>query len=214
MAHPLGPPTRGSNGYSPEASSAKESLVRSVLAEVRPKRVLDVGCNTGYFSLLAARNGARVVAIDSDPAVVGATWRQALKEDLDILPLVVNMASPTPAFGWRNRESASFLERSSGAFDAVMMLAVVHHMLVTGQIPLYEIAELAAELTTDLLLIEFVAPQDPLFRRLTLGRDHLYAGLTAGAFETTFRRHFDIMRDLRLCNGTRSLYAMRKKAQC
>ena len=56
-----------------------------------------MGCNTGYFSLLAARNGARVVAIDSDSAVVGATWRQALKEDLDILPLVVNLASPTPA---------------------------------------------------------------------------------------------------------------------
>ncbi len=185
--------------------------METALAEARPKRILDVGCNTGYFSLAAARQGARVVAIDSDPAVVGETWRLALKEDLDVLPLVVNMASPTPALGWRNRESASFLERSLGAFDAVMMLAVVHHILVTGQIPLYEIAELAADLTTDLLLIEFVGPTDPLFQSLVLGRDELYAGLTAEAFENTFRRHFDIVSDLRLCNGTRCLYVMRKK---
>ena len=200
-----------SNGYSPEEFSAKKSFVETALAEARPKRILDVGCNTGYFSLVAARQGARVVAIDSDPVVVGETWRQALKEDLDILPLVVNMASPTPALGWRNRESSSFLERSSGTFDAVMMLAVVHHMLVTGQIPLYEIAELAAELTTDLLLVEFVGPKDPLFQSLLLGRDPFYAGLTAEAFETPFRRHFDIVRDIRLCNGTRTLYVMRKK---
>ena len=86
-------------------------------------------------------------------------------------------------------------------------------MLVTGQIPLYEIAELAAELTTDLLLIEFVAPQIPSSSRLTLGRDTSTGPYRRGV-ETTFRRHFDIMRDLRLCNGTRSLYAMRKKAQC
>ena len=201
----------GSNGYSSEEFSAKKSFVETALAEARPKKILDVGCNTGYFSMAAARQGARVVAIDSDPVVVGETWRLALKEDLDVLPLVVNMASPTPGLGWRNRESASFLERSLGTFDAVMMLAVVHHMLVTGQIPLYEIAELAADLTTDLLLIEFVGPKDLLFQSLVLGRDELYAGLTAEGFESTFCRHFDIVRDLRLCNGTRSLYVMRKK---
>ncbi len=200
-----------SKGYSSEEFSGKKSFIETALAETRPKKILDVGCNTGYFSLIAARQGARVVAIDSDPVVVGETWRQALKEDLDILPLVVNLASPTPAFGWRNRESASFLERSFGNFDTVMMLAVVHHMLVTDQIPLHEIAGLAAELTKDLLLIEFVEPNDPLFQSLTLGRDYLYQGLTAAAFETCFRRHFDIIRDLRLCNGTRSLYAMKKK---
>ncbi len=200
-----------SNGYSPEESAAKAKFVEAALAEARPKRVLDVGCNIGYFSLTAARQGASVVAIDSDPAVVGETWRQALKEDCDVLPLVVNLVSPTPAFGWRNLESASFLERSYGAFDAVMMLAVVHHMLVTGQIPLYEIAALSADLTKDLLLVEFVAPQDPLFRSLTLGRDHFYESLSAEAFETSFCRHFDITRHLRLCAGNRVLYVMRKR---
>jgi SAM-dependent methyltransferase len=200
-----------SNGYSSEEFSAKKSFVETALAEARPKRILDVGCNIGYFSLAAARQGARVVAIDSDPTVVGETWRQALKEDLDILPLVVNIASPTPGLGWRNRESTSFLERSFGAFDAVMMLAVVHHILVTGQIPLYEIAELASQLTNDLLLIEFVSPQDPLFRSITLGRDYLYDGLAAETFETAFRHQFDIVRTLTLCNGNRSLYVMRKK---
>jgi len=200
-----------SNGYSSEEFSAKKSFVETALAEARPKRILDVGCNIGYFSLAAARQGARVVAIDSDPAVVGETWRRALKEELDVLPLVVDIASPTPGLGWCNRESTSFLERASGAFDAVMMLAVVHHILVTGQIPLYEIAGLASELTNDLLLIEFVSPKDPLFRSITLGRDYLYDGLATETFETAFCHQFDIVRTLTLCNGNRSLYVMRKK---
>jgi len=201
----------GSNSYSPEDFSAKTSFVERALVEARPKRVLDIGCNTGYFSAIAARQGARVVGIDSDPVVVGQTWHHARKEDLDILPLVVNIANPTPPLGWCNRESASFLDRSLGVFDVVMMLAVVHHVMVTGQIPLREIAALAAELTKDLLLIEYVGPEDRLFRSLTLGRDHLYAGLTREAFESFFLARFDIMHNLRLGSSTRSLYVMKKK---
>lgn len=196
--------------FSAEYLHAKETFVAGVLEEFRPRRVLDVGCNTGHFSLLAAQGGASVVAIDQDPAVVGTVWRRAATEGLDILPLVVNLARPTPAFGWRNEECPSFMERARGRFDAMLMLAVLHHMLVTEQIPLPAILELASELTTDLLVVEFVAPEDPMFRRLVRGREELYSGLNGEVFEETCARWFEPLRSEQL-SRTRRLYALRKR---
>jgi 2-polyprenyl-3-methyl-5-hydroxy-6-metoxy-1,4-benzoquinol methylase len=195
--------------FSEDYLHAKERFVARVLKETKPRRVLDVGCNTGYFSALAARNGASVVAIDQDPGVVGAVWRRATADGLDILPLVVNLARPTPAVGWRNEECPSFLERVRGGFDTVVMLAVVHHLMVTEQIPLPAIMELAGELTSENLIVEFVTPDDPMFQHLLRGRAELFAGLTKESFEAEARRWFEIVETESL-NPTRSVYLLRK----
>jgi len=163
-----------------------------------------------YFSALVASKGANVVAIDQDPEVVGALWRRAAAENLTILPLVVNLARPTPAVGWRNEECPSFLDRTRGAFDTVLMLAVLHHMLVVEQIPLEAILELVAQLTSEYLLIEFVSPEDPMFRRLVRGRAELFAHLSKELFESTARRWFEIVRAEDLL-ATRSIYLLRKR---
>jgi len=197
--------------YSAKQFDVKECFVASVLREFAPRRVLDVGANTGHFSELAALAGARVVAIDSDPAAAGRLWMRASEKKLDILPLVVDLCRPTPALGWRNRESPSFLDRAHSGFDMVMMLAVIHHMLITERVPLEEILDLARELTTDLLLIEFVEPQDPMFRRLVRGRDELYAHLTASSFEAACDGRFEILRKQPIAESSRTLYLLRRR---
>jgi hypothetical protein len=63
-----------------------------------------------------------------------------------------------------------------------------------------------------LLLIEFIAPDDVMFRRLTRGRDALYAHLTPGGFETICQQRFRILRSQHLENSSRWLYLLRKKA--
>ena len=199
------------NQYSQDYFPLKQKFVGDVFRDQPPARVLDVGCNTGHFSRIAAQAGASVVAIDYDSVVVGTVWRQAHAEDLDILPLVINIARPTPAIGWRNSECASFLERARGQFDTVLMLGVMHHLLVTERIPLAEIMGLAAELTTSALVIEFVAPDDPMFQRITRGNDHLYYNVTKEFFEKISGRFFDIVRSERLDQTNRWLYLMKKK---
>jgi SAM-dependent methyltransferase len=199
------------NNYTNEHAKAKDAFVAEALEASQSKRVLDVGCNTGTFSLMAAKRGARVVALDYDPVVVGEVWRRACTEDQSILPLAVNLAWPTPAVGWRNREHAGFLERARGRFDCVMMLAVIHHMMVSERIPLPDILELAAELTTDLLIIELVAPQDSMFKRISRGREHLFEGLDHKVFEAIAARHFDIVKVQHVEGTARWLYAMKKR---
>lgn len=180
--------------YTAPQLDEKERFVKEALDLSRPRRVLDVGANEGRFSFLAARQGASVVAIDTDEAVAGNMWREASAQSLDVLPLVVDLTRPTPALGWRNQECASFLDRASGSFDLVMMLAVIHHMLVSERIPLDELLRMAAELTREYLLIEFVAPSDPMFIRIARGRDTLHKDLNRTAFEAAAAVHFDLVK--------------------
>jgi len=196
--------------YTSEQWALKEDFVRQTLVALRPKRTLDVGCNTGQFSLMAAEEGARVVAIDNDPIVVGQLWRQARQRKLDVLPLVVDFARPSPAVGWRNRECPSFLDRARGKFDLVLMLAILHHLLVSERIPVLEILDLARELTTDWLLIEYVDPQDPMFQRIARGRDKLHSGLSAERFAEACLTGFRIVRSVRLPGAQRWLFLLRK----
>jgi SAM-dependent methyltransferase len=198
------------SNYSNEQFVAKEAFIKEALAKQAPRRVLDAGCNTGHFSVMAAKSGASVVAIDKDPVVTGALWRRACSEKLNILPLVEDLTRPTPAVGWRNQECLSFLDRARGHFDALFMLALIHHMLVTERVPLPDIVDLAAELTTDQLIIEFIDPRDSMFQRITRGREALHKDLTPAVFENACRRHFEVVRSLQLPGSHRWIYWLRK----
>jgi SAM-dependent methyltransferase len=194
--------------YTPEQRERKTQFVRRALETMSAATVLDVGANTGEHSLLAAASGASVVAIDSDEAVCGRLFLEARRLNANILPLTIDFARPSPAVGWRCREQQSFIERATGAFDAVLMLAVLHHLLVTDQVPLAEVMDLASQLTRRWLLIEYVDPADAMFRKLARGRDDLYRSLTREAFQKAASVHFDIVDSLDLPDSGRCLYLM------
>jgi hypothetical protein len=90
------------------------------------------------------------------------------------------------------------------------MLAVIHHLLVTERIPLNEILNLAAELTRQNLIIEYVSKEDPLFRRLTRGRDALHESYTQESFEAACRERFLIVAKQPVKGDLRWVYLLRK----
>ncbi|HEY3856984.1 MAG TPA: methyltransferase domain-containing protein [Verrucomicrobiae bacterium] len=200
------------HSYDDPAFSAKEKFVSDALKRFAPARVLDAGANTGHFSRLAARLGAEVVSIDIDPTCVGQIFAKASEEKMNILPLVVDLARPSPSVGWLNDECPSFLDRARGAFDGVLMLALLHHLLVTERVRLEQAMELAASLTTSILVIEFVAPEDAMFRRLTRGRDNLHSTLDTKSFEAACDAHFEIIESLALPGTKRTMYCLKKKS--
>jgi SAM-dependent methyltransferase len=157
--------------YSTRQFAAKQSFVSEALAEYTPKPVLDAGCSTGHFSVIAAQMGASAVSIDYDPVVQGDGWRKVQAEKLDISASDCDSGSARPGPGWNNREWPSLLDRARCRFDAVLMLAVLHHMLVTERVPLHDIVRLAAGLTND----EFAAACRPHFE---IVRSHHADGAT------------------------------------
>lgn len=197
--------------YDEDQLAAKKAFVRSSVAGIEPDWVLDAGCNTGAFSEIAADEGASVVAVDADPAVVDRTYARARSKDLDVLPLLVDLSRPTPATGWANEETPSFLDRARDRFDCVLMLALVHHLHVTEQVPLARIVELAAHLTRDALVVEYVGPEDDRFQALTKGRDHLHADLTPKRFEAALEQRFRIVDQHPIEGMDRRLYLARQE---
>ena len=91
------------------------------------------------------------------------------------------------------------------------MLAVVHHLLVSERVPLAEIVGLAADLTHDLLLVEYVGRHDPMFQRLTRGRGHLHEDYTQEVFEQACRERFELARKEAVPECDRCLYVWRKR---
>lgn len=197
--------------YDEADQQRKRAFVQECLENHRPAAVLDIGANTGTYSLLAADSGARVVSLDLDESSMALLHQKALAESKDIQPLVVNIARPTPSVGWFCREQLSFIDRAKGRFDLVMMLAVIHHLLLAEQIPLGHIAILCAALTKRWLIVEWVPAEDPMFRQLLRGRGDLYGHLTQAALVDAFSPYFNVGRVLTLNNG-RELYWFEKKA--
>lgn len=152
----------------------KQHGVYKALTSMRPASVLDVGSNTGWFSMLAAKLGSRVVAVDLDEASVDWLFAAARREQADILPLVVNLVRPLPevhAKVFAAEPSLSLIGEGTpliAAPDArlkcemVMALAIVHHLALGQSHPFDEIANILGGLSTRYLCVEFVDLNDPM----------------------------------------------------
>jgi SAM-dependent methyltransferase len=196
--------------YSDEDHTWKREFVTKALRNAQPARVLDVGCNTGVYSNLAADAGAEVVSIDTDLQAVDRLCASLKGSGKNIVPLCVDLAHPSPATGWENREYASFLSRCDGHFDTVMMLAVLHHLLLRNQIPMDRIAKLVSGLTTRNLILEWVPPTDPKFQELLRGRESIYAHITESLFRDAFAAYFSTVDELALTNGRTMLHLQKR----
>jgi SAM-dependent methyltransferase len=196
--------------YTDAASAAKKDWVRAFLATHKPRTVLDLGCNQGAYSLLAAESGARVVAVDTDEVCVDRLYVKARDERLPILPLVVNVATPSPPAGFLSRERAGFLDRAPS--DCVLALALVHHLLVAARLPPAAIGELFARLARTWLVVEFVEREDAMFRQLLALREDLYADLTLDRFVAALAPHFELVSREALPGTRRHLLALKRKS--
>jgi 2-polyprenyl-3-methyl-5-hydroxy-6-metoxy-1,4-benzoquinol methylase len=164
--------------YTAQESAQKMQWVRGVLEELTPAHVLDIGANTGVFSELAAASGAQVIALERDAAAAESLYRMSCKSSHAIQTIHADLARPTPAVGWDNRETSTLIHRLEEKSDLVLMLAVIHHLILMEQIPISSIVDLADRLTSRYLVVEWVPVEDPMFQSLMRGRDTLYGSLS------------------------------------
>lgn len=194
--------------YDEEEITQKERFVSRVLLECECRSILDLGCNTGRFTKLAADRGLSVVAVDQDVSCVDALYRRGRDQPSRVMPLVVDIANPSPGTGFRNIERSSFLERCD--FDCVMALALVHHLLVTSRIPLVAVRDLLFDLTHAYVIVEYIDPSDAMFLSLRGAREDLYHDLTLSVFKRTFLERFELVSEEKI-SSTRSLMALRRR---
>ena len=194
--------------YDDRAEAAKKTLVEQFLRASRPRRVLDLGSNTGDYSRLAAECGAEVTAVDGDHDAVELLYRRLRAEPAAITPMVVDLCNPSPAIGYMNRERESFLDRAGA--DCVLALALIHHLLVSGNLSLEAIRDMLLALTRRDLVLEFIPTDDGMFRRLMKFRVDLFAGVTLDSCRSVFGQGFQILKEEPIPGSKRTLLFLRK----
>jgi len=146
--------------YAEASLDLKRLTVERWMANRSPAWVLDLGCNTGEFSQMALRQGANVVALDADHESVQRLYRAASSGER-LYPLVARLDDIGGGRGWAGTEHPGLAERLAGRFDAVLMLALVHHLMVAAAVPVEEVARFAHRCTRDVLVVELIAETDP-----------------------------------------------------
>src|SRR5581483_8873363 len=86
--------------YTPAAVAFRERFVAEVVDRARPSLLWDLGCNTGRFSLLAAKIARHVIAIDGDEASIDLLFERAREAAPNVHPLVTDLLNPSPNQGW------------------------------------------------------------------------------------------------------------------
>ena len=199
----------GDTNYSAEAMAGKLKAVEDFVAAVRPRTIWDLGGNVGTFSRIAAKAGAMTVSFDIDPACVEKSYLAARAGgETGILPLLMDLTNPSPASGWENRERMSLLER--GPADAVLALALIHHLAIGNNVPLKMAARFFAR-AGRALLIEFVPKSDSQVKRLLVTREDIFKEYTQEDFERAFGEYFEINCRIPLDRSERTLYIMKRK---
>jgi hypothetical protein len=194
------------NNYSAEAAQAKQALVTGMLRRRSPTTVWDLGANTGDYSRAARTVAARVVSFDIDPAAVERNYRRVRADgETGILPLRMDLTNPSPALGWAHRERQSLEER--GPADALLALALVHHLAIGHNLPLERIADGFARLGRA-LVIEFVPKSDSQVQRMLRSRPDIFPSYMREGFEAAFRKTFAIEAVEPVSGSERVLYLM------
>lgn len=211
------PPAGGWSAYyekdacAGEAHQHKREIVSDYLRALRPGLLWDLGANTGPFSRMAAEAGFHVIALDADAVCVERCYQEcAAAGQTRVLPLVVDVANPTPAVGWAHRERPSLLER--GPADAALALALLHHLAIGSNVPFDFLADFLHRATRD-LVIEFVPKSDPQVQEMLQVREDVFPDYHQAGFEAAFCNHFRIERRAQVRGTGRWLYLMRGKEE-
>ena len=201
--------TRYVDTHSYDADYAKkERFIADHIAAVRPALVWDLGANTGAMSRIAAQSAGTVIAVDSDHDAIELLYRKlgCAAEPQNIVPLVMDMANPSPGQGWAGRERQAFDRRQRP--NAVLCLALIHHLRVSANIPLALLLDWLHSLHA-IVVIEFVDREDEMFQKLLANKDEQYPDYTAANFNHEVEQRFSIDARLRLKGGLRELLLLK-----
>lgn len=184
---------------------AKAAFVRRA-AETRHWRLAwDLGCNTGTFSRIVEPHADYVVAMDADWMAIENLYQRERggAASRKILPLVMNLADASPGQGWRGAERKDLATR--GRPDLTLCLALVHHVVITANIPLANFLDWLAELGTA-VVIEFVGREDEMVQALLANRVDQYDDYTLENFRSLLAERFGMQIEQPLKGGKRTIF--------
>jgi hypothetical protein len=196
------------HNYSESDHSMKAAFVGESAAASGARLAWDIGCNTGQFSKIVLENVETVIAMDLDHFAVEQLYRETKAKRMDgMLTLVQNIADPSSNWGWRNRERSDLHSRARP--DLILCLALIHHVVISANIPLNEFVDWLAE-SSDQLIIEYVSRKDDKVQSLLRNKADIYSDYSRKSLEQALACHYVIVEQQSLDSGNRFLYWCRR----
>jgi hypothetical protein len=194
---------------SKEYLQEKEKIIQAFCRQTNAHTVLDLGANDGYFSRLFASQQMQVIATDSDNRCISRLYQEVKTNNIgNILPLMLDIANPSPAIGFHNQERAAFHDRIKT--DLVAALALVHHLVIGKNISLAVLAEYFNSIAPE-LIIEFVPKADEKVQQMLKTRPDTFIDYDQDHFERYFTAYFSIVEKVPVPGTHRTLYKMQRK---
>ena len=194
--------------YTNESFNKKQKIVKEFLNLSNPDVVWDLGSNTGIFSRIASETCSTVISFDIDPLAIEKNYIYLKNKNVkNILPLLMDLANPSGNIGWDNNERMSLINR--GPTDMILALALIHHLVITNNIPLDRLVNFFQKLTR-YLIIEFIPKEDSQISRLLVSREDIFKNYDKQNFENEFSKKFNIIKTVNIKNTLRTLYLMEK----
>jgi len=197
------------NSYATDEAKTKARFIREFCSIVNPEIIWDMGCNTGEYSKAALEGGAQMaVGFEYDTGALERAYSRALKEKLNFLPLHLDAANPTPNQGWNQEERAGLAERRNA--DAIMALALVHHLAIGRNIPLPSVIDWLIDHAPQ-GVIEFVPKRDPMVQELLSLREDIFDNYTDEIFDKAVARQARVVREETITNTGRRLVWFKRR---
>jgi SAM-dependent methyltransferase len=141
----------------PEVIRQKDRIVQRLIVEDPYATVLDIGCNYGLHSEIAASLGKQVVAVDAEEQCINDLFLRTKKAGRDILVLFMD-------FLWPNGDSGIVNSIPSAhrrlACDTTLSMALVHHLVFKQYVNFDSIAYNISNFTRKKAIVEFVPADD------------------------------------------------------
>lgn len=213
----------GWNGYQNELYESgdelnwtdKQKTVIEMVRSVKPKTLLDLAGNMGWYEFILHNEIERCIVADLDYNCVDFVFNSVTKNKIqNIYPVYLNLVTPTPAYyrdlhigdtaiiPWRK----SAIDRFKS--EMVLALAVMHHLAFAQQLSFPEIIGQFAMYTSRWLIIEFIEREDSVVSPALKNTD--FDWYTKENFEDELLKSFNII-SVKNSEATRVLYLCEKK---
>lgn len=194
------------HSYDDREHEAKHRFVGAFASKARPRLLWDLGCNTGEYSELSLASGAKsVVGFDFDQGALEGAYARAADRKLEFLPLFQDASNPSPGQGWSGEERASLMRRNGDA-EALVALAVIHHIAIGRNVPLDRVVDFLTSLAPK-GVIEFVPKEDPMVKRLLALRQDIFPDYALDGFRALLARKARIEAEETITESGRVLFA-------
>jgi len=197
--------------YSKTSFTNKKKIVLNYLNKIGPNKVIwDLGANDGTFGRLGLKTKAlSVFSFDMDPAAVEINYLKCKRNnETNHLPLIIDLANPTPSIGWENSERLSFMDRAQS--DTVIALALIHHLAISNNLGFDLLASFFSKICKN-LIIEFIPKKDSNVQRLLVFRKDIFNEYNEKIFINSFSKYFYIKERDEIKGSKRILFRMLKK---